>query len=126
MLGGQPEQGFEGNMAVEAAIVAKNEFIEISVDVLAAQAVIRAEAPSLHPSRWSYRGRQHDARGKRGNNGAGSASDIKRLITRLRPRGLHRQEFALRGGVNLLMYPLTRNIKSDQVHVRDLLERLAH
>jgi len=24
------------------------------------------------------------------------------------------------------MYPLTRNIKSDQVHVRDLLERLAH
>jgi hypothetical protein len=48
MLGSQPEQGFERNMAVEAAIVAKNEFIEISVDVLAAQAVIRAEAPSLH------------------------------------------------------------------------------
>ncbi len=32
------------NMPVEAAIVAKNEFIEISVDVLAAQAVICAEA----------------------------------------------------------------------------------
>src|ERR1700730_2090809 len=35
-------------MPVEAAIVAKHEFIEISVDVLAAQAVICAEAPSLH------------------------------------------------------------------------------
>src|SRR4249920_438378 len=35
-------------MPVEAAIVAKDEFIEISVDVLAAQAVICAEAPSFH------------------------------------------------------------------------------
>ena len=35
-------------MPVEAAIVAKNEFIEIRVDVLAAQAVICAEAPSFH------------------------------------------------------------------------------
>jgi len=76
-------------------------------------------------SRWS-RPTARRARGKRGNNGAGSASDIKRLIARLRPRGLHQHEFALRGGVNLLMYPLTRNIKSDQVHVRDLLEPLAH
>ncbi len=47
MLGGQPEQGFERNMAVEAAIVAKNEFIEISVDVLAAQAVNHAVSGSL-------------------------------------------------------------------------------
>src|SRR5947209_8592812 len=45
MLGGQPEQGFERNMPVEAAIVSKNEFIEISVDVLASQAMIRAQAP---------------------------------------------------------------------------------
>ena len=35
-------------MPVEAAIIAKNEFIEISVDVLAAQAVICAEAPAFH------------------------------------------------------------------------------
>src|SRR5580704_13432188 len=35
-------------MPVEAAIVAKNEFIEISGDVLAVQAVIGAEAPSFH------------------------------------------------------------------------------
>ena len=33
-------------MPVEAAIVAKHEFIEITVDVLAAQAVICAKAPS--------------------------------------------------------------------------------
>jgi hypothetical protein len=33
---GEPKQGFKRNMPVEAAIIAKNEFIEISVDVLAA------------------------------------------------------------------------------------------
>jgi hypothetical protein len=32
---------------------------------------------------------------------------------------------ALRGGVNLVMYALTGNYKADQVHARDLLERLA-
>src|SRR5208337_865587 len=48
MMCGQPEQGFERNMPVEAAIVAKDEFIEIGVDVPAAQAMIRAQAPSLH------------------------------------------------------------------------------
>jgi hypothetical protein len=48
MLGGQPEQRFERNMPVEAAIVAKNEFIEISVEVLAPQAMIRAQAPWSH------------------------------------------------------------------------------
>ena len=44
---GQPEHGFERNVPVEAAIVAKDEFIE-KVDVRAAQAMIRAQAPSLH------------------------------------------------------------------------------
>jgi hypothetical protein len=39
--------------------------------------------------------------------------------------GTNRQrEMALRGGVNLVMYTLTGNYKADQVHVRDLLERL--
>jgi hypothetical protein len=39
--------------------------------------------------------------------------------------GTNRQrEMAIRGGVNLVMYTLTGNYKSDQVHVRDLLERL--
>jgi hypothetical protein len=48
MMCGQPEQGFERNVPVEAAIVAKDEFIEIGVDVRATQAMIRAQAPSLH------------------------------------------------------------------------------
>jgi len=48
MMCGQPEQGFERNVPVEAAIVAKDEFIEIGVDMRAAQAMIRAQAPSLH------------------------------------------------------------------------------
>jgi hypothetical protein len=42
------------------------------------------------------------------------------------PGGQRQHELALRGGVNLVMYTLTGNYKADQVHVRDLLERLAH
>jgi hypothetical protein len=42
----------------------------------------------------------------------------------LMPGGVRQREMALRGGVNLVMYTLTGNYKSDQVHVRDLLERL--
>jgi len=42
------------------------------------------------------------------------------------PGGGRQHEMALRGGVNLVMYTLTGNYKADQVHVRDLLERLAH
>ncbi len=42
------------------------------------------------------------------------------------PGGARQHELALRGGVNLAMYTLTGNYKTDQVHVRDLLERLAH
>ncbi|MGB6491255.1 MAG: DUF4159 domain-containing protein [Methylovirgula sp.] len=42
------------------------------------------------------------------------------------PGGARQHELALRGGVNLVMYTLTGNYKTDQVHVRDLLQRLAH
>ena len=42
----------------------------------------------------------------------------------LTPGGARQREMALRGGVNLVMYTLTGNYKSDQVHVRDLLQRL--
>lgn len=39
--------------------------------------------------------------------------------------GMPRQrEFALRGGINIVMYTLTGNYKSDQVHARDIIERL--
>jgi hypothetical protein len=44
----------------------------------------------------------------------------------MEPGGERQHELALRGGVNLVMYTLTGNYKSDQVHVRDLLERLVH
>ncbi len=44
----------------------------------------------------------------------------------LTPGGQRQHELALRGGINLVMYTLTGNYKADQVHVRDLLERLAH
>ena len=34
------------------------------------------------------------------------------------------RQFALRAGVNIVMYTLTGNYKADQVHVPALLERL--
>ncbi len=40
------------------------------------------------------------------------------------PGDARQREFSLRGGVNLVMYSLTGNYKSDQVHVDDLLQRL--
>ena len=40
------------------------------------------------------------------------------------PGGEHQREMAYRFGVNLVMYVLTGNYKSDQVHVPAILERL--
>jgi hypothetical protein len=42
------------------------------------------------------------------------------------PGGNRQRELALRAGINIVMYTLTGNYKADQVHVRDLLERLGH
>ena len=42
------------------------------------------------------------------------------------PGGTRQREMAIRAGINIVMYTLTGNYKADQVHVRDLLERLAH
>jgi hypothetical protein len=44
----------------------------------------------------------------------------------LTPGGPRQREMALRGGVNLVMYTLTGTYKADQVHAKDLLERLSH
>ena len=44
----------------------------------------------------------------------------------LTPGTGRQREMALRAGVNIVIYTLTGNYKADQVHVRDLLERLAH
>ena len=43
----QSENRLEGNMPIKAAVVAEDELVEINVDVLAAKAVISAEAPTL-------------------------------------------------------------------------------
>jgi hypothetical protein len=40
------------------------------------------------------------------------------------PGGEQQRETALRFGINLVMYVLTGNYKSDQVHVPAILERL--
>ena len=40
------------------------------------------------------------------------------------PGGEHQREMACRFGVNLVMYALTGNYKTDQVHVPAILERL--
>ncbi len=63
-----------------------------------------------------------------GNDLAGgwAADEYGEALYPLVPGGPRQHEMALRGGVNLVMYTLTGNYKADQVHVRDLLERLAH
>jgi hypothetical protein len=35
LVGGEPEQRFERNMAIEATVIAKHEFVEIRVNVFA-------------------------------------------------------------------------------------------
>ena len=58
---------------------------------------------------------------------AGWASDeTGQPLYPLIPGGARQRELALRGGINLVMYTLTGNYKADQVHARDLIERLSH
>ena len=40
------------------------------------------------------------------------------------PAAVRQRELALRSGVNLVMYTLTGNYKADQVHAKDIIERL--
>jgi hypothetical protein len=58
--------------------------------------------------------------------GGWAADDYGEPLYPLVPGDPRQHELALRGGVNLVMYTLTGNYKADQVHVRDLLERLGH
>jgi hypothetical protein len=44
----ESEHRFERDVPVEAAIVAEDVFVEVGVDMFAAQAVIRAKLPPLH------------------------------------------------------------------------------
>lgn len=44
----EAEHRFERDVAMKAAVLAKDEFIEVDVDVFASQAVILAQRPALH------------------------------------------------------------------------------
>ena len=57
--------------------------------------------------------------------GAWAAHEDGSPLHPLDPGSPRQREMALRGGINLVMYALTGNYKADQVHARDLLERLA-
>jgi hypothetical protein len=48
----------------------------------------------------------------------------RRPLYPLIPGGARQRELALRSGVNLVIYTLTGNYKADQVHAKDILERL--
>jgi hypothetical protein len=55
---------------------------------------------------------------------AWAQDEYGRPLAAITPGGDRQREMALRFGVNLVMYALTGNYKSDQVHVPALLERL--
>ncbi|HUG61048.1 MAG TPA: DUF4159 domain-containing protein [Methylomirabilota bacterium] len=56
--------------------------------------------------------------------GAWAADDAGNFLYPVVPGEPRQREFALRAGVNIVMYALTGNYKADQVHVPALLERL--
>ena len=56
--------------------------------------------------------------------GAWAVDDSGQPLYPVVPGGEEQREMALRFGINLVMYVLTGNYKSDQVHVPAILERL--
>ena len=58
--------------------------------------------------------------------GAWAADSDGQPLFPLIPGGARQRELSLRSGVNLVMYTLTGNYKADQVHARDIIERLSH
>ena len=55
---------------------------------------------------------------------AWASDDSGRPLFPLVPGGSRQRELAYRSGVNLVMYTLTGNYKADQVHAKDIIERL--
>ena len=55
---------------------------------------------------------------------AWAMDDAQRPLFPVVPGGERQRELALRFGINLVMYTLTGNYKSDQVHVPEILKRL--
>ena len=56
--------------------------------------------------------------------GAWATDDLGQALFPVTPGGERQRELAFRFGVNIVMYALTGNYKSDQVHVQSILERL--
>jgi hypothetical protein len=77
------------------SIVAKHEFIEVGIDVLAAQAVIRAERPALHQRERTVAPRENDVRRHHADDArivpviAGKAGIRRMSIGDQRRAGLH-------------------------------------
>src|SRR6185437_13499745 len=67
----EAEQGLEGNVPVETAVVSEGKLVEAGVDVLAPQAVIGAEPPSLQ-QRKDARYPEHY-----GDRGASTSQPVK-------------------------------------------------
>jgi hypothetical protein len=57
---------------------------------------------------------------------AWALDDSDRPMFAVVPGGEEQRELSYRAGVNIVMYALTGNYKSDQVHVPAILERLGH
>jgi len=55
---------------------------------------------------------------------AWAQDDFGRPLAAVTPGGNQQREYAMRFGVNVVMYTLTGNYKTDQVHVPAILERL--
>ena len=55
---------------------------------------------------------------------AWASDNSGRPLFPLIPGGARQRELAMRSGVNLVMYTLTGNYKADQVHAKDIIERL--
>ncbi len=56
--------------------------------------------------------------------GGWATDDEGRPLYPLIPGGARQRELAIRSGVNIVMYALTGNYKADQVHAKDIIERL--
>ncbi|MEX2407785.1 MAG: DUF4159 domain-containing protein, partial [Rhodovibrionaceae bacterium] len=56
--------------------------------------------------------------------GAWAINDVGQPRFAVLPGGERQREMAYRAGVNVVMYALTGNYKSDQVHIPFILERL--
>ena len=63
MRGGDPEEGSECGMPAAPAVKAEDEFIEVGLEVLAAQPVIDAQGPDLEVGEDPVNPREHDVGG---------------------------------------------------------------